>query len=95
MRFSLDRVCTHSTPPSFLSTYMAQSLGWSKPVWNFWATIITWKSSVSKASRMSRPLRPGFMLLSVKLSPNSPPTLGSGSANSTSPEKATMAWGRS
>ena len=29
------KVCTAFTPPSFLSTYMVCSSGWSKPVWNF------------------------------------------------------------
>jgi hypothetical protein len=38
---SRDRVCTALTPTSFLSTYMPHSLGWSKPVWYFSATIRT------------------------------------------------------
>jgi len=32
------------------STYIVCSNGWSKPVWNFSATISTWYSSVPKRS---------------------------------------------
>ena len=39
MRLSRDSVCTALTPPSFLSTYIVCSSGWSKPVWNLLATI--------------------------------------------------------
>ncbi|MEW6072071.1 MAG: hypothetical protein AB1726_05665 [Planctomycetota bacterium] len=34
-----ESVCTAFTPPSFLSTYIVWSRGWSKPVWNLSATI--------------------------------------------------------
>ena len=39
VRFRRESVCTQATPLSFLSTYMASSFGWSKPVWNLLATI--------------------------------------------------------
>ena len=39
MRLSRESVCTAFTPPSFLSTYIVWSSGWSKPVWNLLATI--------------------------------------------------------
>ena len=38
VRLSRDSVCTAVTPESFLSTYIAESSGWSKPVWNLLAT---------------------------------------------------------
>ena len=38
VRFSRDSVCTAARPVSVLSTYIAYSLGWSNPVWNFSAT---------------------------------------------------------
>ena len=47
MRLSLDRVCTAASPVRVLSTYMAASLGWSKPVWNFSATTMICHWSVS------------------------------------------------
>ena len=37
-RFSRESVCTAWMPASRLSTYMPQSSGWSKPVWNLFAT---------------------------------------------------------
>ena len=39
VRLSRERVCTALTPPSFLSTYIVCSSGWSNPVWNLLATI--------------------------------------------------------
>ena len=39
VRLSRESVCTALTPPSFLSTYIVCSSGWSKPVWNLLATI--------------------------------------------------------
>ena len=50
MRLSLDRACTAARPVRVLSTYMAASFGWSKPVWNFSATTMICHSSVSKRS---------------------------------------------
>ena len=41
VRFRRDSVCTAVMPESFLSTYIAHSSGWSKPVWNLFATIMT------------------------------------------------------
>ena len=38
IRFSRDSVCTAATPVSFLSTYIADSSGWSNPVWYLSAT---------------------------------------------------------
>jgi hypothetical protein len=38
VRLSRDRVCTAASPVRVLSTYIAYSLGWSNPVWNFSAT---------------------------------------------------------
>ena len=38
VRLSRDSVCTAVTPESFLSTYIAESSGWSNPVWNLLAT---------------------------------------------------------
>ena len=52
MRLSLDRVCTAASPVRVLSTYMAASLGWSKPVWNFSATTMIchlWRSSTTRS----------------------------------------------
>lgn len=83
-RFSRERVCTAVMPSSRLSTYIAQSSGWSKPVWYLLATISTWYSSPLKASRMSRPFRPGFIVCSLN-------GLGPLSGSLTSPEKATSA----
>ena len=65
---SRDRVCTAATPDSRLSTYIATSSGWSKPVWNLLATNITLYSSVANASRRSRPFKPGFIEVSVTFS---------------------------
>ena len=41
-RFKRDSVCTACTPSSRLSTYIACSSGWSKPVWYFSATSRIW-----------------------------------------------------
>ena len=38
VRFRRDSVWTAFTPPSFLSTYIVWSSGWSNPVWNLLAT---------------------------------------------------------
>ena len=61
---------------------MAQSSGWSKPVWDLFATSSRLNSGVAKASRMSRPRKPGFMFASVK-------GWGPVSGSPTSPENAT------
>ena len=53
MRFSRESVCTALRPVSTLSTYIVCSSGWSKPVWNFSATISTWYSSRAEAARRS------------------------------------------
>jgi hypothetical protein len=42
IRFSRDSVCTAWTPSRRLSTYIAHSSGWSKPVWYLLATSSTW-----------------------------------------------------
>ena len=39
VRLSRESVWTAFTPPSFLSTYIVCRSGWSKPVWNLFATI--------------------------------------------------------
>ncbi len=41
MRLRRERVWTAASPTSVLSTYIVCSSGWSKPVWNFSATIRT------------------------------------------------------
>ena len=64
VRFRRDSVCTQATPLSFLSTYMATSLGWSKPVWNLLATIRKRYSSASKRSAVAASGKP-FILASV------------------------------
>ena len=48
MRLRRESVCTAFTPPSFLSTYIVCSSGWSKPVWNLLATIRNRYSGRSK-----------------------------------------------
>ena len=80
MRFSRESVCTAVTPERIRSTYIAHSRGWSKPVWNLLATIITLYSSPRNDVRRSR--TPGFMLASVKSS-------GPESGSVTVPENAT------
>ncbi len=99
VRFRRAKVCTISTWLAiFLSTYMATSLGWSKPVWNLSATNITRYSGRSKAKRKSCPWTSEFMLCSVNSSFSS--TINTSSLNSLSswcitclpvilPEKAT------
>ena len=71
-------------PARRLSTYIPQSNGWSKPVWNLLATSSTWYSPPLKASATSRPFNAGFSvaLLSVKAS-------GPDASSSTSPLNAT------
>ena len=51
VRLSRDKVCTAFTPPSFLSTYIVCSKGWSKPVWNLLAT----PGSDTRAARTPAP----------------------------------------
>jgi hypothetical protein len=50
VRFRRLKVCTAATPVSTLSTCMAQSFGWSKPVWNLFAHTMMRFSSESKSS---------------------------------------------
>ena len=78
IRFSRLSVCTAFRPVSTLSTYIVCSSGWSKPVWNFSATISTWYSSPPNRSAVSDSGKP-FMPGSVNSSPSS----------STLPENAT------
>ena len=64
-----------------MSTYIAQSFGWSKPVWNLFAHTMMRFSSVSKSSAVRVSATP-FTLASVTSSPST----------SSLPEKATMIW---
>ena len=59
-----DSVCTAFTPPSFLSTYIVCSSGWSKPVWNLLATIRKRYSGCSKVLAVCASGKP-FMPASV------------------------------
>ena len=63
MRLSRESVWTAVTPARRRSTYMAHNSGWSKPVWNLFATIMTLRSSPWKALRRSP--APGFREASV------------------------------
>ena len=67
MRLSRESVCTAVTPESFLSTYIAESSGWSKPVWNLLATSMILYVPPLNAAARSAPA-PGFMLASVNSS---------------------------
>ena len=69
VRFRRLRVCTAATPVSILSTYIAQSFGWSKPVWNLFAHTMMRFSSVSKSSAVRVSATP-FTLASVTSSPS-------------------------
>ncbi len=93
VRLSRESVCTAVTPESFLSTYIAESSGWSNPVWNLLATSMILYVAPLNAAARSEPA-PGFRLVSV----NSSSLLGCGpqsgahssfSAIVTEPEKAT------
>ena len=67
---------------SVLSTYIAYSLGWSKPVWNFSATTRIRCSGLANWSAVSASEKP-FILASVSSAPVS--------GSITVPEKATRA----
>lgn len=64
VRFKRLSVCTAATPVSILSTYIAQSLGWSKPVWNLLAHTMMRLLSVLKTSAVCVSATP-FSLASV------------------------------
>ena len=81
VRFRRESVCTAWSPASLRSTYIAQSLGWSKPVWYFSATMRTWKSVPSKRRGSSVSANP-FTSASVQVCP----------PDSSSPENATSAF---
>src|SRR3954447_11186314 len=61
VRLSRDSVCTAVTPDNFLSTYIAESSGWSKPVWNLLATSMILYVAPLNAAPRSAPA-PGFLL---------------------------------
>ena len=87
VRLRRESVCTAFTPPSFLSTYIVCSSGWSKPVWNLLATTRKRYSGFSNSAAVCRSLTTWscpaeFMLDSVY---DSPPSF-------TVPEKATSAF---
>ena len=67
VRLSRERVWTAVTPESFLSTYIAESRGWSKPVWNLLATSMILYVSPLNAAARSEPA-PGLRLASVNSS---------------------------
>ena len=68
MRLRRESVWTAASPTSTLSTYIVCSSGWSKPVWNFSATISTPYSGVPNSSAVRLSGKP-FMLDSVSGSP--------------------------
>ena len=80
VRLSRESVCTAFTPPSFLSTYIVCSSGWSNPVWNLFATI---------RNRYSGPSN----VLAVRVSgiPFMPASVQGLPPSSTVPENATSA----
>src|SRR2546428_1046218 len=54
-RFRRDSVCTALRSTTALSRNMPASKGWSKPVWNLFATIIRRQSSPSNRSSINSP----------------------------------------
>ncbi len=82
MRLSRESVWTAARPTSVLSTYIVCSNGWSKPVWNFSATISTRYSELAELAPPCCDSGKPFMFDSVS---------GLPVPSSTVPEKATSA----
>ena len=93
MRLSRDSVCTAVTPESFLSTYIAESSGWSKPVWNLLATsmilyVAPLKAAARSAPRAGVQVGLGELVVLLGCGPQSE-AHSSSSVIVTEPEKAT------